>query len=261
LSQLIRAPRIAGLVEHDGNLYEAVWRPILGNQSLPEAEHRQQALEMWEDLKSLLTESADQHPYQGRERRHLLSGAMGAARCGRCGQPVGSKPAGGRNQKNVRIYFCKDCGLGRNQAHLDAYVEGRVLHRLNEPGFLKEVFVEEAACGGRDTLAEIVSLERRKAEAKEQLRNLADFPGLGAEDVAASLASFDRKIAELRDARAATSRQRLLSRMAGISREQWEATPVDVRAATVAALFRVVVLPATWRGPGFDPASVDLQRV
>jgi hypothetical protein len=29
----------------------------------------------------------------------------------------------------------------------------------------------------------------------------------------------------------------------------------------VRALYRVVVLPATWRGPGFDTASVRLERV
>lgn len=53
---------------------------------------------------------------------------------------------------------------------------------------------------------------------------------------------------------------RLLRRVAGISREAWDAEPVDVRAEVVRALFRVIVLPATWRGPGFDPASVRLER-
>jgi hypothetical protein len=76
-------------------------------------------------------------------------------------------------------------------------------------------------------------------------------------DVAASLASFDTKIAALRNRHAENARQRLLVRMAGITREQWDAIPIDVRADTVRALFRVIILPMTRRGPGFDPASVQ----
>jgi hypothetical protein len=48
--------------------------------------------------------------------------------------------------------------------------------------------------------------------------------------------------------------------MAGISLEQWNAEPVDVRAETVRALFRVVVLPVGRKGPGFDPAGVKMTR-
>jgi site-specific DNA recombinase len=263
LDNLLKAPRIAGLVDHQGTLYEAVWRPVLGDQSLPEAEHREQAAEMWEDLKLLLRQNGESHPYPGRERRYLLSGAGGAGRCSACDGPLHTKPAGGRNRKTARIYFCKGCRkFGRNVVHLDAYVEARVLRRLNEPGFLEEVYTEEhAAGGGRSELGEIVTLERRKAETEEQLRKLADHPNLSADLLVTSLESFDRRISEIRTRRAATARQRLLAKMAGITRERWDATPIDVRAATVAALFRVVLLPATWRGPGFDPESVRLDPV
>jgi hypothetical protein len=48
--------------------------------------------------------------------------------------------------------------------------------------------------------------------------------------------------------------------MVGITAEQWADEPMDVRSATVRALLRVVVHPTTRRGPGFDPASVTIER-
>jgi hypothetical protein len=148
--------------------------------------------------------------------------------------------------------------VSRNVEHLDRYVAGRVVRRLNDPQLLEALHAE----GGKPAVAaEIATLERRKATTKAQLENFADFPDLDAGILARSLASFDKKIAEKRNQLATSDRARLLRRMAGISQEAWEATPVDVRSATVAAVFRVTVLPATWRGPGFDPASVRLDPV
>jgi DNA invertase Pin-like site-specific DNA recombinase len=245
LKNLLTSPRIAGLVEHEGTLYEAVWKPII-------------SVETWEDVKGVLARLAEENPYPGRERRYLLSGV---AVCP-TGHPVRVKPSGGRNRKTARLYWCATPGcptrVGRNLEHLDRYVEARAVRRLNDKRFIASLHAETDRPG---VGAEISVLERRKAEAKAQLEDLADHPDLDAGLLARSLASFDRKISDLRAVRDATARQQLLSRMAGITREQWDETPVDVRSATVAALFSVTILPATWRGPGFDPASVRLEPV
>lgn len=242
LKNLFLSPRIAGLVEHGGALYEAVWEPVISRQQ-------------WEDVRRLLAESARDRGQPGRERRYLLSGV---AECGLCGGWLRTKPSGGRNRPTARIYFCAACrGVGRNQELLDGYVEGRVLRLLQDPRLLDELH----AGGERpDVGAEIASLERRRREAQATLEDLAEHPEVDPGLVAKSLASFDRKIAGLRSQLASTSRRRLVARMAGVSREEWDAEPVDVRCECVRALFRVVVHKTSRRGPGFDPESVALER-
>jgi len=238
---LLTSPRVAGLIEHDGKLYDATWDPILSRND-------------WEDVKALLRRNSDRYGYTGRERVYMLS--SGIADCGSCGGPLRTKPS-----RNSRLYYCPNTAcekpVSRNQPHLDAYVTGRVLRRLNEPGFLAAVHADTEQPG---VGAEIAALQRRKTEATAQLAELADHPGIDLGALASGLASYDRKIAQLRSRLAATSQRRLLARMAGIGWEQWDAEPVDVRAETVRALFRVVVLPAIRRGPGFDPASVRVER-
>lgn len=243
LKQLLVSPRVAGLVVAAGKTYQAVWEPIISPETQAE-------------LKALLETKAQQQPHRGSERRHLLSGI---AECSKCGGPMSTKPAGGRNRKTTRIYFCRACkSMGRNVEHLDAYVIGRVLRVVNDPGFLEELTAETADSG---LGVEIATLERRREQTREQLSQLADHPELSPELILRSLESFDRKISELRARQVTTTRQRLLARVAGIDRTGWDALPIDLRAEVVKALFRIVVLPATWRGPGFDPASVELTRV
>ncbi|MEV4371682.1 recombinase family protein [Nonomuraea sp. NPDC049637] len=242
LTKLILSPRIAGLIERDGQLHPAVW---------PAAVTREE----WEDLKALLRDNGAGSGAHGRgERKYLLSLV---AECFACHGGVITKPSGGKGRKKTRLYYCNnpDCKqwVSRSQAHLDEYITGRVLRRLQDPELVQLVLGPESS-----VTAEIVVLERRQAETRETLRNFADHPGLNVADVAAAVASFDRKIAELRGRQAVNARQRLLVRMAGITREQWDSTPIDVCAETVRALFRVVILPVTKRGPGFDPASVEV---
>jgi DNA invertase Pin-like site-specific DNA recombinase len=244
LKRLIMSPGIAGLVEHDGQLYDAAWEGIL-------------TVEEWEDVKSVWRLNAAKFAQPGRERRYLLSGI---AECG-CGGTVVTKPHRGRNKTTARLYYCRTPGckhrVSRNVEHLDAYITGRVLRLLNDPEFIAALHADAAQPG---LGAEIAALERRKTQDTATLEELADHPEVDAGLLVRGLASYDRKIAQLRSQMEATSRQRLIARMSGISREQWEAEPIDVRAETVRALFRVTILPVTRRGPGFDPESVRVER-
>jgi hypothetical protein len=148
--------------------------------------------------------------------------------------------------------------ISRSADHLDAYITGRTITLLNSPRFLYDL--DSAGDEGPSVAAQIATLQRRRAETQAKLENLADFPDLDPGVVAVSLASFDRKVRQLRDQLAVSAQHRLLVRMAGVTPGQWSAEPIEVRSATVKALFRITILPATRRGPGFDPASVDLRR-
>lgn len=244
LRHILLAPRIAGLIEHDGQLYEAVWPANLSRET-------------WEDIRAYYRRSAAENPYQGRERRYLLSGV---AECYDCHGTVRTKPSGGRNRRTARLYHCwqKGCQkVARSVSHLDAYVEGRTVRLLQDPQFTEQLL---SVADRPDVAAEIATLERRRADTREQLDALADHPDVDVTVAVTGLASFDRRLQELRSQLAATSQQRMLLRMAGISREAWEAEPVDIRSATVAALWQIEILPATHRGPGFSPSSVRLTR-
>jgi DNA invertase Pin-like site-specific DNA recombinase len=258
-------PRVAGLIEHGGQLYDAVWDGAL-------------TIEEWEAVKGIYLANAVRYPYQGRSRKHLLSGV---AECYRCHKPqqgpvaeatkdctdcpgphvtLRAKPSGGRNRKTSRLYYCPSCrGVGRNLELLDAYVEGRVLQLLGSPRFAEQLhasFDQSAP----DLGGQIRALEERKAQTRRQLEELADNPDVDPALALMAISSFDKKIAELRSRVAASGRIHRLARLVGITREEWRGESIDTRSAVVSDLFRVVVLPATWRGPGFSPSSVRLER-
>ena len=243
LRWLLQSPRIAGLIEHDEKLLPAKWKGIISRDE-------------WEDVKALLERNSEQYGYAGRVRVYLLS--SGVADCGSCDGPLQTKPSG---RGDSRMYYCKNPAcpkpVSRNVRHLDEYVIGRVLRRLNEPAFIAAIHADTEQPG---IGAEIAALERRKAKDAAVLEDLVNHPGINTELLAKGLASYDREIARLRSQLAATTQQRLLARMAGVTREQWDAEPIDVRAETVRALFTVTVLPAKKRGPGFDPSSVRVER-
>lgn len=243
LKAVLRNPRYIGVVSHGGKLHPAAWDPII----TPEEQ---------EDVKAILDRNHERHGYHGRARKYLLAGI---AECATCESRLQVKPG----NRGDRHYYCKnsDCSqrVYRSVANLDAYVSGRVLRRLNERRFIDAVHGEHSDPG---VGADIAALERRKAEAKATLEQLADHPDVDPGLIVKSLASFDRKINDLRGRQHATTRARLLARMAGMTREQWDAEPIDVCAETVRALFRVEVLPTRKaRGSnGFDPASVRVTR-
>ncbi|MFD3654379.1 recombinase family protein [Streptomyces sp. NPDC058620] len=244
LRNLLLSPRVVGLIEHEGELYEAAWDGILPRET-------------WESVRLYYRASAEASPYAGRERRYLLSG-VGGAQCCFCGGYVRAKPTGGRNRKTARIYHCHTCRkVGRSVEHVDAYVSGQAVALLNDPRFVAEL---TATAEDPGLAQEIAALEQRRAAVRRQLEDLANNPDVDAALAFTALASFDTKIRAARDQLASSATHRLLGRMAGITPAQWEATPVDVRSATVRALYGVVLLPTTLRGPGFDTDAVRVVR-
>lgn len=259
-------PRTAGLIEYDGTLHPAAW-----DGALP--------VETWEAVRTLYRQSATENPYAGRERRHLLTGV---AECHQCHKPqtgkssapacrkaecagphhtVRCKPTGGRNRKPSRLYYCPSCrGIGRNQALLDAYVEGRVVRLLQSERLAAELDRAIHEAGNVDLQTQITALQQRRDTTRAELEELADHPDVDITLAMTALASFDRKITELQAQAATSATLRRLTRMTGLSREEWSAQPVDVRATVVGDLYRVIILPTARRGPGLDPSSVRMLR-
>lgn len=244
LRNILTGPRVAGLIERHGELYEAAWDGILSR-------------DLWEQVCAVYRQSAEESPYSGRERVYLLSG-VGGAECGLCGAYMRTKPSGGRNRKTARLYHCPVCKkIGRSQAHLDGYVEGIALQLLQDPRLAEELHASAESDG---TLQEIGELERRRLDTRRQIESIADHPGLDAGLALAAVASYDQRIAKLRAQLKAATADKALLRLLGISAEDWQAEPLEVRSSTVRTLLRVVVMPTTRRGPGFDPAAVRIEK-
>ncbi|MEU1306366.1 MULTISPECIES: hypothetical protein [Streptomyces] len=130
---------------------------------------------------------------------------------------------------------------------------------LSDPRLAAELQAATGA-GAPGITAQIAELERRRNTKAAQLEELADDPDLDPVLAMHAVASFDRKITALRAQLDATAEQRRLQKFLGITREAWMVQPMDIRAAVVKDLYRVIILPTSRRGPGFDPSTVQLKR-
>jgi DNA invertase Pin-like site-specific DNA recombinase len=234
LRRVLLRPRIAGLLA-DGS--QGTWEPILERAT-------------WEALRVTLEARAARYPNVSSTVRSLLSGV---AVCGVCGSGMQRKYSGRTGSVSLN-YACVRAGcrkVARNMLHLDAYVGARVVARLNDPRNPEPDIPEP------DLAPEWAALTRERAETERLTRDYAASSGrlpllLGRLD------SIDARMAQLRKREAGDSRTRLLERYAGITREDWPGLPLEVRRALVAACYRVTVLPASGRGPGFRVQDVRL---
>lgn len=249
LKKLLISPRMSGLIDYEGQLYEARWNPVISEEA------RQQLI-------ALLAENRVDQMDTPRERRYLLSCIPECGRCGE-GNHIMTKSHGivrGGKRYTYRSYFCRSClKISRRMEHLDAYVKGRTVELLNDEGFLADLYA--AMDGDRPNLAaDIAALERRKREVRDQLEHLADHPEVDAGLALRALSSFDEKVSALRAQLQTEADLRQVARLAGVSADDWDEVPIDTRATVIKRIFRIVLLPTPKRGPGFDTDSVVVER-
>jgi DNA invertase Pin-like site-specific DNA recombinase len=238
IRKMLARPRYAGLMP-DGES-AAAWEPVLDRQ-------------VWERVRVVMEAKAGAFDYATNARRWLLSGISA---CGACGAPMRIKPSKGRGRKEyTQGYGCSRTGCGkvyRSAPLLDAYVSARVVRLLNDPRQ-----PEGTAPQAPDAAAMWAALTVERAETERLARDYADSAGRLAL-LMSRLDSIDARMAELRDREADDSRSRLLGTYRGITPTRFAALPLDVRRALVAASFRITVLPASGRGPGFRTEDVRL---
>jgi hypothetical protein len=239
IRKMLMRPRYAGLMPDGENT--AAWEPVLDRRD-------------WEHVRAILTGKTATFAYATNARRWLLSGI---AMCGACGAPMQLRPSKGRGRKDyTNGYGCSSASCRkayRSAAHLDAYVSARVVHLLNDP---RQPQGELPVAP--DHAPEWAALTAERARTVATAKDYADSPGR-LDILMARLDSIDARMAELREREADDGRSRLLSRYRGITLEEFKALPLDVRRALVAASYRVTVLPASGRGPGFRTQDVDLE--
>lgn len=237
--KMLARERYAGLMP-DGES-KAAWEPVLERET-------------WELARLALSVKAKDFPYATNARKWLLSGI---AICGApgCGSPMQIKPSKGRERReHVNGYACLACRkVYRSAPLLDAYVGRMVVNQLNHP--LRPVPEAPAA---PDSAAEWAALAKEQAETQRLAANYEASAGR-LSLLMARLDAIDARMAELRERESDTMRARLRETYRGITWEQWQDEPLEVRRALVSAYFRVTVLPASRRGPGFRSEDVQME--
>jgi len=238
IRKMLMRPRYAGLMPDGENT--AAWEPVLDRQT-------------WEKVREVLKSKTATFAYATSARRWLLSGI---AVCGACGAPMQMRPSKGRGRKEyANGYGCSraTCRKAyRSAEHLDTYVTARVVRLLNDP---RQPDGELPVAA--DHAPEWLALTTERAETEKLAKDYAASAGR-LDILMARLDSIDKRMAELREREAGDARSRLLGTYRGVTREQFADLPLDVRRALVAASYRVTVLPASGRGPGFRTEDVRL---
>jgi DNA invertase Pin-like site-specific DNA recombinase len=240
IRKMLARPRYAGLMPDGENA--AAWEPVLDRQT-------------WEAVCLILAARADGFAFATNARRWLLSGIAECGAAG-CGSRLQVKPSKGRGGKEYTVgYACPRPGcrkVYRSAPLLDAYVSRRVVNKLANPAN-----PDGQVLAGAGAAAEFQILAAERAKTEAQVRDYQTSPGR-VELLMARLDSIDTRLAGLRELAGGDARSRILSAHAGISREEFAALPLATRRALVAACYRITVLPASRRGPGFRTEDVQL---
>jgi site-specific DNA recombinase len=234
--QLLLNPRYAAIRAHgEEEIGPAAWKRIVDEPT-------------YRAVKSVLTDPS-RRVGAGRERKYLLTGI---ARCGRCGEPMGSGRATSTGQ---RTYTCKrHHHLSRAGEPVDGLVTRVVLALLSRPD-AAAVFADSAAPDTADLATEAMTLRARlDALAVE----FADG-SLTASQLRAATERLRARLADVETRMVSTSRGSVLDGLVGAQdvAAAWDALSLDRRRAVVDVLCTVTILPAS-KGRGFDPSTVKI---
>lgn len=238
LGEILRNPRLAGLREHKGRRYTAVWEPILD-------------METWESVQAALKV---ERPKVGRRATYELTGLL---ECGRCGGGM----TGSRTAAGVRQYRCprqRDAGhCGRvavNAENIELWVRDEVLAVLGPAPTMTEA-LRARATGGDDTaelLAALASLEGRLERLKTEYAvegawSKTEFGRLRGE-LEARIGEIGARLTAVQDKATAAALP------VGVDLAEWweGAGPIERRRVASIILNKITVDPAGRGGKGLD---------
>lgn len=243
LRDVLKSPRIAGLREHNGEVYDAVWEPIIS------VEDHQRILARIEHNKRTNRRA---------NRRYLLTGML---RCGKCDNRLYSAA-----RQQSRRYVCVSgpdhggCGrLTVVAGPLETLVADAVLYRLDTPELAAALAGHAAADEQAAALADSLAADNRQLE---ELAGLyADQQITAREWMAARSPIEERRRHSERRLAQVTNNDALdgLVRNGAELRDQWSTLNLQRQAAIVRAIVdRITIGPVVTRGPHFDPDRVTI---
>lgn len=263
IRNMLLKPRYAGLRVHDGEEYEAVWKPIFD-------------AETWEQLKTTALLRAEVNPNVPKARRYLLTGI---AYCGACGMPLNGMTKRDHPSRPIRrTYQCRvqgdaqrkhGCGgVTRNADALEHWVRESVLAHLASSSLLELL----GATG--DDAQVIRELLTSRQEQRDRLNQFVDdyaTSRLTREQFARAKTTAEGELERLDKLLARhTSSHALLSILPAdkTAAEAWrDETDSWKRTLTSGLIERVVVRPGTTKPfydidgvvARFDPSLVEIE--
>ena len=247
LGRILRRPRNAGLMEHQGRIVGAAnWPPIVDATT-------------WRGVVAVLN-SPERRTTPGPTPKHLLSWI---ARCGVCTGPVvctSTSRAAARGRERRLVYRCRDGDTGhlaRDAELLEELVRGLVVGRLSRED-MRPVLVRPAGGAGLAALRrEKAAIEALIAE-RNQLHvdgeiTTAELVG-GRQQLRARLEGVKQKIADI-------SQADILAPMLADPAGAWEGMSLDQRRAVIRRMMAITVMPSRrGRPPGWRPGQPYFDR-
>lgn len=237
VSQLLRNPKMAGLMAHNG--------VIVGKGSWPAIVPE----ETWRTAMAVLTDPSRNLRPGPRTRKYLLTGI---AVCGLCSARMGGRISA----RNIPSYACRACTrVSRKLKWVDDYIIDLVVERLSRPD-AGDLVVD------RD-LPDLDVLQSEAANFQKRLEVLT-IQFVEGEITDAMLKAGTKRIRELKEANDAAMQDAVKAQVfdgvigADDVGAAFLGVPLDRQRAIVAELMRITILP-TRQGRIFRPESVRVE--
>lgn len=249
VGRVLRRPRNAGLMEHNGLITVATWPPVVEEKT-------------WRAVVAVLGDSS-RRTTTGPARRHLLSFI---ATCGVCGGPVFCTSTSGKGRTRRQVYRCREDTRGhvaRDKAAVDDLVTRLVIGVFEDP--------ETAPLLVRHRERADVTPLYQEAAAIRALMVSRNRMHLAREITDAEFtegrAQLQQELAEVEARITEAEKADVLAPMRRNPAEVWASFDVDQRRAVVGALMTVTILPTSsgrpegWKPgqPYFRPESVRIE--
>lgn len=244
LREILLRPRNAGIVVYQGEetAYKCAWEPIID-------------VDLFHAVKRILTDPS-RRSGPGAAPKYLGSGQW---RCGKCpeGTSVCQVHLGGRTAR----YVCKkQAHLSRNQKETDLYVQGVLMAKFAQKGWV-ERFVRAVTPTAN---VDVAALNSERKSIRENLKGLAADRALGLIDRDQMVHATEvgaLRIAEIEAVLATTVVDSPLAPFLGAEDvwEVWDAQPLSQQRVIVDTLLTVTILPKISPKKAFDTNSVRIE--
>jgi site-specific DNA recombinase len=241
IGELVKRPAYIGRRIHQGvDIGPAGWEPIVD-------------VDTWHKAMAVLSRDGRRTSPRGTGLTYWLTNAM---RCGRCKDVYLQAWAGGAKQRDT-VYRCNKCVMTIAARSLERYVELTLLSRLSQPDAVA-AFVprtdDAATAAAKKVLDDLnADLAEWKALAKAKKVSPASFAEFEA-DLLPKIHQAEEKW------RALAVPPEIASLDLTAVPERWPSFAEEEKRRHVRALIKVVVHPATSRGPRFDPGRLSQSR-
>lgn len=246
--QVLTRPRNAGLREYHGEMFPAVWKPIV-------------PLETHNAVLRLLADPARKKG-PGNKPRWLLSGI---AHCGYAGCDLTVRMASAsvgayrKEEKSRPIYRCRSGGhLARNAVTLDEWIGKLVVARLSLPDAAKLLAEEKNV----DLKALHDRARELRAEQETWALDAVQPGGVKPAQLRIINARIDAELEEIDAQLASAAQTNVVADLVGQPdiQKRWDELSLDRKRAIIDLLMVVTILPVgKGRALTFDPDGIDVQ--